>query len=558
MDKHAARILTKVWKHSGIDGNVWTPKIANIGKKNQKFFEGAAISATSGKVPKTDTDHDWYWTPAVSTGGRKAGDFPAQKVMWVDCDEGYDKDLLMQLKPTYMWETSPNHLQAVWLMTDYLDPEEFHKDGLLGLVTQAVGADNSGVDIGQLLRIPGTVHHKGTPFAGRVVHSGGSKHSRSGLVTLLATRLGYSRYLASEIGSDDPYGDRSKMLWKMERTAAELGLDKELTYKLLKTCRWNKWRHDPDKLKEDIDKAYKSSPSAKAGSLPDKAPNAETASPLAPQQDTEEQHPTPWDMQTVGEFGGVLRRPLRWIVPNIIPESGCGLLIASPKVGKTRIAIETALGLATGKSPLGMPVREPVPVGFLSLEDGTYLFSKRLHDSLNRDEGRHEFHWDGHITPDMVWHPPKQMSLLTSFDPVDLSDTLDKQRLLETITEYNLKLMVIDTLSMAVGKSDINSSSDMYGILKDVKTIAKATECAIMFIHHTRKRVFDKGESIHERVLGSTALHAWSDYVLSLAAPEEGSDMLRLGVQTKMSTDSYLLDPDLKIVVAPPTDDLQN
>ena len=139
-----------------------------------------------------------------------------------------------------------------------------------------------------------------------------------------------------------------------------------------------------------------------------------------------------------------------------------------------------------------------------------------------------------------------------------LSDTLDKQRLLETITEYNLKLMVIDTLSMAVGKSDLNSSSDMYGILKDVKTIAKATECAIMFIHHTRKRVFDKGESIHERVLGSTALHAWSDYVLSLAAPEEGSDMLRLGVQTKMSTDSYLLDPDLKIVVKPPTEDLQN
>ena len=78
MDKHAARILTKVWKHSEIDGNVWTPKIANIGKKNQKFFEGAAISATSGKVPKTDTDHDWYWTPAVSTGGRKAEDFPAQ------------------------------------------------------------------------------------------------------------------------------------------------------------------------------------------------------------------------------------------------------------------------------------------------------------------------------------------------------------------------------------------------------------------------------------------------------------------------------------------------
>ena len=72
-----------------------------------------------------------------------------------------------------------------------------------------------------------------------------------------------------------------------------------------------------------------------------------------------------------------------------------------------------------------------------------------------------------------------------------------------------------------------------------------------MFIHHTRKRVFDKGESIQERVLGSTALHAWADFVLSLVPQEEGSSLIRLGVQTKMGTDSHLLDDELKIIRKP-------
>lgn len=551
MDKKSARILKKVWHHSDIDGSVWVPKICHIGKDNQRFVEGVAIGALDGTLPEVDTDNDWYWTPAVSTGGRKAADFPAQKVMWVDCDDDYDKDLLFKLKPTFVWETSPGHMQALWLLSDYLEPKEFHKDGLVGLFTHAIGADRSGVDIGQLLRVPGTVHHKGTPFAGRVIQAGGIKHTRAGLLTLLATKLGYSRYLASELGSDDPYGDRSKMLWKMERTAAELGLDKDLTYKLLKACKWNKWREEPERLKEDIDKAYRSAPSSKPSTLPDKSPTAETASPQANEQEPEEQGATPWDMQTVGEFGGVLRTPLKWVVPNIIPESGCGLLVASPKVGKTRIAIETALGVATGSNPLGVQLRKPLPVGFFSLEDGTYLFSKRLDESLNRDPGRIQFHWDGHISTDRVWHPAKPMSLLTNFDQIDLSQPFDKQRLLETIINYKLKLIIVDTLSMAVGKADVNSSTDMYGILKDIKTIAKATECAVMFIHHTRKRVFDKGESIQERVLGSTALHAWSDFVLNLAPPEEDSTLLRLGVQTKMGTNAYVLDDNLKIVRKP-------
>lgn len=550
MDTESLDIVKRVWKHSGLSGRVWVPHIVNIGdKQGQRFREGAALDPRKPVFPDLRDSVDWYWTPAVSSSdSRKAGEYSDQRVVWLDCDDSFDDKLLTFLKPSFLWETSPGHKQAVWLLKEKLSPAEFHRDGFLGMLTHAVGGDKSGVDIGQLLRFPGTWHHKREAFQGRVLRSSGQVFTRSQLLSRVAKGLGFAPGLASELAAADPYGDRSKLLWKFSRSAAELGLSEELTFKLIKATQWNKWKDEPEKLREDIAKAY----SQQAPPKPTKvAKDSQEAS-----EDDEGETPTgPWELSSVRDFGEVLRRPLNWIVPSIIPEGGCGLLVAAPKVGKTRIAIEVALGVATGKMPLGLSVKKPQPVGFLSLEDGEYLFSLRLNDSLNRDRGRFRYHWDGHIRKDLTWEPPISMPLFTAFDQVDLSAPEDQARLMETILQYGLKLVVIDTLSMAIGKSDVSNSKDMYAILKGLKTIAKETKCAIMFIHHTRKRVFEKGESIQEMVLGSTALHAWSDFILNLVSPEEGTDLLRLGVQTKMGNNTHHITQELKIIKVPPREE---
>ena len=554
MDKDPLDIVRKVWQHAGIAGNVWMPHIYKIGEPNQKFREGPMLDPRAPQMPELRDSVDWYWTPAVgSNASRKAKEYPAQRVVWVDCDESFNDELLQQLKPSFMWETSPGHKQAVWLVRERLPQGEFHRDGFIGMITHALGGDKSGVDVGQLLRVPGTWHHKRKPFQGKVLRSAGTVYTRGQLLSRVARGLGFSPALASELGADDPYGDRSKVLWRFARNAAELGLDQALTFKLIKATKWNKWKDEPERLKEDIARAYDQQPST-----PVKDTEQQQAKEQYDGQEDEAEDVQPWTMATVDTFGPIIHTPMRWVVPGIIPEAGCGLLVSAPKVGKTRIAIEMALGLATGRKPLGIQLARPLEVGFFSLEDGEYLFSSRLDSGINGSAGRQQYHWDGHIKRTergLAWHPPQPMSLFTNFAQIDLSEALDKQRLYETIVAYGLKLVIIDTLSMAIGKAEISSSKDMYAILGDVKTIAKSTGCAVMFIHHTRKRVFEKGESIQEMVLGSTALHAWSDFIMNLVAPSEESELLRLAVQTKMGNHLHYIDHQLKIIKAPPVEE---
>jgi len=544
--------MQAVWRHSGQRGYVWVPHIYKIGVKDEeKFREGKPLAARRPEFPELRDSVDWYWTPAVSSSdSRKAKQYPAQKAVWVDCDESYDDKLLLSLKPSYLWETSPGHKQAIWLLREEIARSEFHRDGFIGMLTQALGGDKSGVDVGQLLRVPGSWHHKRDAFQGRIISSSGQVWTRSQLLARVAKGLGFSPALASELSAADPYGDRSKLLWKFARSAAELGLAQDLTFKLIKATAWNKWKDEPERLKEDIARAYEQQPSAPAPKDAERQQEIE-------QVDHEDEPVGPWELETVASFAEVMRKPISWILPGIIPEGGCGLIVAPPKVGKTRIAMEMALGLATGKRPLGISVRRPQPVGFFSLEDGERLFAERLSSGMNN--GRSKYHWDGHIRSEgkqLVWEPAQPLSLLTHFSPVDLSEGNDMQRLYETIEQYGLRLVVLDTLSMAIGKANVSDQKDMYAILKPLKLIAQNTGCAIMFIHHTRKRVFEKGETVQESILGATALHGWSDFIMSLAAPSEDGDLLRLGVQTKRGGGQHYIDSQLRIIKRPPIEEV--
>ena len=68
--------------------------------------------------------------------------------------------------------------------------------------------------------------------------------------------------------------------------------------------------------------------------------------------------------------------PLRWAVPNLLPE-GCALLVGAPKVGKSWAALDIALAVAGGGLALGALRVETGPVLYLALEDGPRRLADR-------------------------------------------------------------------------------------------------------------------------------------------------------------------------------------
>lgn len=547
MDKKSlVQLLKKIWEHADIDsGYVFLPSITNIKTKNERFHDNGAycLDTLDENSVVFDKDQDWYWTPAVSSKpSRKKQDYVAQKVLWVDCDDNYNKQALKILKPSLLWKTSPNHVQAIWLLKESVNPSEFHKDGLIGLLIDTVKADQSGSDISQLLRVPTTYNHKNTAFKGSILQQSFTPVSIETLIFRCALALGFDKKTAAYLSLQDSFGDRSKNLWKFEKIAFHLGLSEELTFKLLRHTYWNKWKNSPDNLRQDIHKAYiQEKNSASTGSSTESID-------LVSDEDAElEEDGAEVHFTKITDFQG-LAYPIQWLIKDIIPKNSCGFLIAPPKVGKTRLAVELLAGLASGQAPLGISIQHKIPTAFMSLEDNKQLTLSRLSKAIDSSAERKEYHWNGYLTckDSLSWNPGKPLLLWLSFDPLNLNIKNNVEKLYQEIEVNKVQFVIIDTLSMSVGNANVNDSKDMYSILKNIKTISQNTGCSFMFIHHTRKNLDKKDLNIQNQILGSTALFAWSDFIIALSDVKD-TDSMQIRVVTKQGSNNYYLDDNLQI-----------
>jgi RecA-family ATPase len=68
---------------------------------------------------------------------------------------------------------------------------------------------------------------------------------------------------------------------------------------------------------------------------------------------------------------------IRWAVPGVVP-AGVTLLVGAPKMGKSWLALELALGIATGRPVLGDIEVEQGGVLYLALEDNRRRLQTRL------------------------------------------------------------------------------------------------------------------------------------------------------------------------------------
>lgn len=105
--------------------------------------------------------HVWFGVNLLSVAERKAHFCKIHNLVWSDLDKANPEYVLP--KPPCVIQSSPNRFQAIWRLDDSIDPylaQEFSKK--IAYKYKDIGADITGWDLTQILRVPFTTNFKYT------------------------------------------------------------------------------------------------------------------------------------------------------------------------------------------------------------------------------------------------------------------------------------------------------------------------------------------------------------------------------------------------------------
>ena len=164
--------------------------------------------------------------------------------------------------------------------------------------------------------------------------------------------------------------------------------------------------------------------------------------------------------------------PQRWIVEKMLPE-GLTLLCGAPKAGKSWLALDIALHVASG-----MPFwNHPTSAGrvlYLALEDGERRLKARIETLIASSDGLE----------------PGQLYPCFSVPPIEQGFAAELDN--ELRGEHDRIIMVvIDTLGRVREPSRLDGYQRDYAQLAELKKVADKHHIALLVVHHLRKMKSD-------------------------------------------------------------------
>ena len=181
-----------------------------------------------------------------------------------------------------------------------------------------------------------------------------------------------------------------------------------------------------------------------------------------------------------------------WLIEGLWANEAVGCVGGIPTQGKTWLALEMALAVASGQPCLGhFPVKNPGPVLVFCAEDGPRKVQERvagLAKARGIDFARLAVGW---IDAATIW----------------LDDPIHQKRLALTIAAMKPRLLLLDPL-VRLHRGDENSSGDIAKVLGYLRALQREHHVAIVLVHHARKSgASEPGQALR----GSGDLHAWGD-----------------------------------------------
>jgi RecA-family ATPase len=186
--------------------------------------------------------------------------------------------------------------------------------------------------------------------------------------------------------------------------------------------------------------------------------------------------------------------PLKWIVKDLLPE-GLTILAGRPKNGKSLLALNMALAIASSNSFMNKLETSKGKVLYLPFEDGERRFQKRLNEickGYNLEKAPINL-----LVPEELFFPELNEQSIGL-----LQNLIEKE---------NLQTVIIDTLGSAIPGGDLSQNYNYhfdYQMMKKYQKLANSKRMSIIMIHHTRKM---KAENVFDEISGTTGITGASD-----------------------------------------------
>ena len=179
--------------------------------------------------------------------------------------------------------------------------------------------------------------------------------------------------------------------------------------------------------------------------------------------------------------------PLQWLIEGFLPQGEMAILGATPKAGKTILALNAAYAVATGKTFLGMDTHQGAVLLISTDESPNSTRSKMLRMGFTKE---------------------MPVAVLTQFDIQNL------EPLIAALEKFKPVLVVVDSLkSITKSVTESENSPEFANHIFRLKEIFSAYNCGSILIHHTGKTKDNEGVY---RLRGSSAIAGavWAIWLL--------------------------------------------
>lgn len=184
--------------------------------------------------------------------------------------------------------------------------------------------------------------------------------------------------------------------------------------------------------------------------------------------------------------------PVPWIVPDMLTV-GLTILAGKSKLGKSWLGLQLAVATGTGGMFLGHQV-EQRPVLYLALEDDPQSMQERL----------------------KVQKAPVEHGAMFAFEWPYLVDG-GIAELMTHIDRDNYQMVIVDTLSVALGRSDQMDLTDMTVTMSSLHRLALDRGVALVLVDHHNKGAGRYGDDdVVTDVMGSSGKGAVADCIWGL------------------------------------------